>query len=252
MRLRRSGSGAQRLPLRVGEWLGRATSNISLSASLLRSVMRHDEPGSSKALNRHVLGDCFRCGAMGPLRSSVRATPELMSEPILMMHVARPSPNRDEWDRPVRLRSICLYSSSEVCVSHGASGFVRPRDSPQSFTKNLHLFPMVSDAGQSATSAYPERRAGQTAALCGGSDRHAPAPKKQGNGRRLRTTHDPRPMPLATSITKTTCPSPSLISKTPSLRTPERSVDLRSRSLRRNTHARQQPSGWHCRLLPPY
>jgi hypothetical protein len=132
MRLRRSGSGAQRLPLRVGEWLGRATSNISLSASLLRSVMRHDEPGSSKALSRHVLGDCFRCGAMGPLRSSVRATPELMSEPILMMHVARPSPSSDG---PARLRLICVYSSSEVRVSDGASGFVRLGDPPQSFTK---------------------------------------------------------------------------------------------------------------------
>jgi hypothetical protein len=32
----------------------------------------------------------------------------------------------------------------------------------------------------------------------------------------------------------------------------ERSLDLSSRPLSRNTHARQQPSSWHCRLLPPY
>jgi hypothetical protein len=155
--------------------------------------------------------------------------------------------------RPVRLRSICVDSSSEVRVSDGASGFMRLRDLPQSFTKILISFRWFPT--QAKSRQHRRILIGGTAkqpALCGASDCHAPAPKKQRNGRRLRTTHDPRPMPLATSITKTTRPSPSLISKTSSLRTRERSVDLRSRSLRRNTRAHRQPSGWHCRLPPLY
>jgi hypothetical protein len=53
----------------------------------------------------------------------------------------------------------------------------------------------------------------------GVSDRHAPAPTRQRSSRRLPTTHDPRPMPLATSAMKTTRLPPSLISRTPSFRT---------------------------------
>jgi hypothetical protein len=86
----------------------------------------------------------------------------------------------------------------------------------------------------------------------GVSDRHAPAPTRQRSSRRLPTTHDPRPMPPATSAMKTT---PAAFAHLEDFHFShcERSVDLSSRRpLSRNTHARQRPSSWHCRLLPPY
>src|ERR1700761_4601104 len=116
-----------------------------------------------------------------------------------MMHVAPPSPGRGA---QARSGSICVYSSSEVRLGNGVAGLCAS-ETPAIAHQNPNLLPMVSVADQKPAH-LDGVAAKQSLFVARQIVRHRR--QRQLNSGCLRTTHDPKPVPIATSIMKSNAP----------------------------------------------